>query len=87
MVENSVAQSMTSDLAGSDMTPVAVAVIGQETGSDDQAVEVVGDTSAAPAVDWLAYSGFAGLVLLLAALALLIFRRRRDTHRGWENEQ
>lgn len=86
MVENSVAQSMTSDLAGSDMTPVAVAVIGQETDSDDQLVEVVGDTSTDTSVDWLAYAGFAGLVLLLAALALVIFRGRSGTRSEGENE-
>lgn len=56
-------------------TPVAVAVIGAEA----EAPVVAGSVPAAPtetATGWPAYAGFAGLLLLLGALALLVYRRR-----------
>jgi hypothetical protein len=56
-------------------TPLAVAVIGAAADAPGAA----SNEPAAPAeagADWPAYAGFAGLLLLLGALAVLVYRRR-----------
>lgn len=62
-------------------TPATVAVIGAASPSD----VVIDESTAADSHESfnpLSYAGFAGLVLLLGALALLAYRRRAGAGRG-----
>lgn len=60
-------------------TVVVIAVVGESTGNE---VSVAPTSSTAPAAvtpNILTYAGFVGLVLLLSALALAVYRRRIET--------
>ncbi len=56
-------------------TPVSVAVIGAESGAL-VAADALPAAPAETATGWPAYAGFAGLLLFLGALALLVYRHR-----------
>ncbi len=81
-------------IAGAD--EVTVVNVEPATPLPDEVSAVIGaDTQSAPAaapttlkpigpVDWGGYAGFVGLLFLLSALALLVYRRRREYHRTVE---
>lgn len=56
-------------------TPLAVAIIGAEA-DEPAAANSLPAAPAEAAATWPAYAGFVGLLLLLSALALLVYRRR-----------
>ncbi len=74
--------NQSTSLATSTSTPVAVsAVIGMST-TIDKPVIAAATSQVDESSPRISYIGFFGLLLLLAALALLIYRRREMTHPG-----
>jgi len=74
--------NQSTSLATSTSTPVAVsAVIGMGT-TLNKPVAATATSQVDESPSWISYIGFFGLLLLLAALALLIYRRREMTHPG-----
>jgi LPXTG-motif cell wall-anchored protein len=75
-VESSDEQASTSD--PQELT-AAVAVVGQEAGSGVAVARDSGVEQLHEPVRPTDYAGFAGLLMLLSALALFVFRRKRDS--------
>lgn len=57
-------------------TPVVVSAVVGVGATVDQPIEVPGPANPEQAHNWNPYAGFLGLLLLLCALALLVYRRR-----------
>jgi hypothetical protein len=78
-VEPAVGQSSVSAVttATPSPTPAVVAVVGAAAADADQAATAPA-ASGDEGFDMLAYAGFGGLVLLLLALTLVVYRRRLD---------